>query len=149
MKIAVHGLGKMGMQIAEKLAQDEHQVIAHNRSPEPIDFAKSFGATSAYTKQEVLAAFGQEQVIVWLMIPADIVEAEINAWLEVLPKGSIIVDGGNSDFRHTQKHAGITATKGSTLVDVGTSGGIRGFDRGFFARRVGVCTNFDLSHTMR
>lgn len=131
MKIAIHGLGKMGMQIAEKLAQENHQVIAHNRSRDPIDFAKSFGATAAYTKEEVLAAFGQDQVIIWLMVPADVVETELKAWLELMPKGSIIVDGGNSDFRNTKKHAKLVADASSTLVDVGVSGGIRGFDRGF------------------
>lgn len=131
MKIAVHGLGKMGMQIAEKLAQEDHQVIAHNRSRDPIDFAKTFGATAAYTKEEVVAAFGKDQVIIWLMVPAEVVETELTAWLKLIPKGSIIIDGGNSDFRNTQRHAGITAAGGSTMVDVGTSGGIRGFDRGF------------------
>src|ERR1700744_579787 len=104
MKIAIHGLGRMGMQIAEKLVQDGHEVVAHNRSPEPIEHAKSFGATAAFSKQEVLNAFPQERLVLWIMLPAEIVENELNEWLDIAPQGSLIVDGGNSDFRVTQKH---------------------------------------------
>ncbi|HSW79651.1 MAG TPA: NAD(P)-binding domain-containing protein, partial [Candidatus Saccharimonadales bacterium] len=131
MKIAIHGLGRMGMQIAEKLVQDGHEVIAHNRSPEPIDHAASFGAKPAKSKQDVLDAFKGERLVVWIMLPADVVESELNAWLDVAPKGSLIVDGGNTDFRMTQKHAELVKQRGSTLLDVGTSGGIMGTENGF------------------
>jgi 6-phosphogluconate dehydrogenase len=131
MKIAIHGLGKMGMQIAEKLARGGHEVIAHNRSRASIEFAVGFGAHAAYSKSDVLAAFGKDQVLLWLMLPAEIVESELKEWLELVPKGSIIVDGGNSDFRHTQMHAKLVADNSSTLLDVGTSGGIHGFKNGF------------------
>lgn len=131
MKIAIHGLGKMGMQIAEKLVLDGHQVIAHNRSPEPIKAAEAFGATPAYSKDEVIKAFGSEQMVIWLMVPADVVETELGAWLAVLPEGSMLIDGGNSDFRHTQEHAELTSPHNVSFVDVGTSGGIRGLENGF------------------
>ncbi len=131
MKIAIHGLGRMGMQIAEKLVQDGHEVIAHNRSPEPIEHAKSFGATAAFTKQEVLDAFAQDRLILWIMLPADVVEGELDEWLKAAPKGSLIIDGGNSDFRITQQHAKMVSDRGSTLLDVGTSGGIMGTENGF------------------
>jgi 6-phosphogluconate dehydrogenase len=131
MKIAIHGLGKMGMQIAEKLTREGHEVIAHNRSPEPIATAAAFGAIPAHTKTEVMSAFGQDQAIVWLMVPADVVESELTAWLELLPEGSILVDGGNSDFRNTKQHAALTINHKVTLVDVGTSGGILGLANGF------------------
>lgn len=131
MKIAIHGLGRMGMQIAEKLVQDGHEVIAHNRSPEPIEHAKSFGATAAFTKQDVLDTFAQDRLILWIMLPADVVESELDDWLNVAPRGSLIIDGGNSDFRMTQKHAKMVSDRGSTLLDVGTSGGIMGTENGF------------------
>src|ERR1700729_358599 len=104
MKIAIHGLGKMGMQIAEKLAQDGHEVVAHNRNPEPIEQAKSFGAHAAFTKQAVLDAFKQERLVLWLMLPAEVVEDELKAWLDIAPKGSLFIDGGNTDFRRTVRH---------------------------------------------
>jgi 6-phosphogluconate dehydrogenase len=131
MKIAIHGLGKMGMQIAEKLVQDGHDVIAHNRSEAPIAFAEKFGAQAARNKQAVLDAFGGEQVVLWLMLPANVAESELKEWLALLPQKSLIIDGGNSDFRHTQMHAQFVGEAGSTLLDVGTSGGIHGFDNGF------------------
>lgn len=131
MKLAIHGLGRMGMQIAEKLVTDGHEVVAHNRSPEPIEQAKGFGAQPALTKQEVLDAFHGERLVLWVMLPAEIVEDELNAWLDVAPKGSLFIDGGNTDFRRTQKHADLVAAKGSTLLDVGTSGGIMGAENGF------------------
>jgi 6-phosphogluconate dehydrogenase len=131
MKIAVHGLGRMGMQIARKLAEGGHEVIAHNRSPEPIEEANGYGAQGAKTKQDVMDTFGDEQLVLWLMIPADVVDDELNAWLEVAPKGSLIIDGGNSDYRLTKKRAELVSGKGSTLLDVGTSGGVWGYDNGF------------------
>ena len=77
MNIAISGLGRMGGQIAQKLAESGHHVIAHNRSRAPIDEAVGYGAKPAYTKEEVLAAFGGEQVVLWIMIPADVVDADV------------------------------------------------------------------------
>lgn len=131
MKIAIHGLGRMGMQIAERLTLEGHHVIAHNRSPEPMQTAASFGATAATTKQDVVDAFAGEQPVVWIMLPADIVEKQLNEWLALLPAGSVIIDGGNSDFRNTVAHATIVNAAHSEFVDVGTSGGIMGFEHGF------------------
>ena len=70
MKLAIHGLGRMGMQIAQKLAESEHTLIAHNRSKDKIDHAVKFGAVGAYEKQDVLDAFGDDQVVIWVMLPA-------------------------------------------------------------------------------
>ena len=131
MKIAVAGLGRMGRQIARKLAENGHEVIAHNRSREPIDKAVQYGAHAAYEKPDVIKAFGSGQVIIWLMVPADIVDLQLDEWLKLLPRGSIIIDGGNSDFRLTKKRTEKLTTHGSTLLDVGTSGGVWGYKNGF------------------
>ena len=131
MKIAIQGLGRMGRQIARKLAESDHHVIAHNRSHEPIEEAASYGATPAYTKQEVLSAFGDEQVVLWVMLPAEIVDAQIDEWLTLLPTGSIFVDVGNSDYRLTRQLAKRIEDHGSHLVDVGVSGGVWGYKNGF------------------
>lgn len=131
MKIAVQGLGRMGLQIARKLAENGHDVIAHNRSREPIDEAVKSGAHAAYTKQEVLQAFGSERVVLWIMLPADIVDAQVDEWLTLLPKDSIIIDGGNSDFRRTKALNQKLAAQDMQFVDVGTSGGVWGYQNGF------------------
>ncbi|MGH7141949.1 MAG: NADP-dependent phosphogluconate dehydrogenase [Candidatus Saccharimonadales bacterium] len=131
MKIIVHGLGKMGLQIARKLAENDHEVIVHNRSRQPIESALSYGVKPAYSKQEAMAFFGEAPLAIWLMLPADIVKAQVDEWLELIPGGSTIIDGGNSDFRQTQQLNEIVKAKGSHLIDVGTSGGIWGYQNGF------------------
>lgn len=132
MKIAIHGLGRMGMQIAQKLAESpEHTVIAHNRSKDKIDHAVEFGAVSAYEKEDVLEAFGDDPVALWIMLPAAIVDEEVDAWLQILPKDSLIIDGGNSDYRLTQKLNDKLQAAGMRFADVGVSGGVWGYQNGF------------------
>ncbi len=132
----------MGMQIARKLQEGGHTVIAHNRSKEPIDEMKAIGATPAYSKEEVVAAFGGDQIVLWLMVPADVVDAELAAWLALVPAKSIIIDGGNSDFRQTKIRAERVAEHGSLLLDVGTSGGIWGYAHGFSMMAGGDAESF-------
>lgn len=131
MKIAVHGLGRMGMQIARKLAEGGHEVIAINRSQGPVDVAVSYGAVAGGEKTAVVEAFGDQPIAVWIMLPAGIVDEQVEQWLSVLPKGSIIIDGGNSDYRLTQKLNEVVKNAGCVLVDCGTSGGIWGYQNGF------------------
>lgn len=131
MKIAISGLGRMGMQIAQKLAEDGHEVIAHNRSNSKVDDAVQFGAKAAYEKYDVAAAFGSDQAVVWIMVPADVIENELTEWLEVLPEGSILIDGGNTDYRFAEQQTRLVSDAGSTLLDVGTSGGVWGYTNGF------------------
>ena len=131
MKIAIHGLGRMGMQIARKLSEDGHEVIAHNRSPEPVQEAVGYGAVATTRKQDVLNAFGAEQVVVWLMLPAEIVDEHLDEWLELLPPHSIIIDGGNSDYRLTKQRNERVNAKEIAWVDCGTSGGVWGYQNGF------------------
>lgn len=131
MKIAISGLGRMGAQIAQKLAEGGHGVVAHNRSPEPVRAAAEYGATPAFTKEEVVAAFAGETPIIWLMIPANVIDSELDAWLEIVPEGTVLIDGGNSDYRGDGARAERAAKKGVTLLDIGTSGGVWGYERGF------------------
>jgi len=131
MNIAISGLGRMGGQIARKLHEDGHHVIAHNRSAGPVDEAAAYGATPAYEKQAVVELFNGEPVVLWIMVPANVIEGELKSWLPVLPEGSVIVDGGNSDYRGDTARAELVAAAGSTLVDIGTSGGVWGIKNGF------------------
>lgn len=131
MQIAISGLGRMGGQLARKLHDGGHAVVAHNRSPEPVDEAAIYGATPAYTKQAVVDAFHGQPVTLWVMIPADVIDSELNDWLTILPKGSVIIDGGNSDYRGDTSRAERVSAAGSTLLDIGTSGGVWGITNGF------------------
>ncbi len=131
MKIAISGLGKMGSQIAKKLHESGYNVIAHNRSSGLVDEMKSFGMIACYTKEEVIKSFGDDQVIVWIMIPSDAVDKELSSWLSIIPPGSILIDGGNSPYNLTKERAIYVQDKGSVLLDVGTSGGVWGYQNGF------------------
>jgi 6-phosphogluconate dehydrogenase len=131
MKIVVTGLGKMGSQIAHKLADNGYEVIANNRSRQPIDDAIAFKAQPAYTKEGALQAFKDERPVIWMMITDTAMDQQLAEWLAVVPKGSIIIDGGNSDFRLTRQRSEKVSAAGSTYLDVGTSGGIWGYRNGF------------------
>lgn len=131
MKIIITGLGRMGSQIAHKLADSGFEVIANNRSRQPIDESIAYKAKAAYTKQEALKALEGEQAIIWMMISDTAMEEQLAEWLKIVPKNSIIIDGGNSDFRLTQKRSEAVEAAGSTYLDVGTSGGVWGYRNGF------------------
>ena len=144
MKIAIFGLGRMGSQIARKLHEGGHTVIASNRSSGLVDEMKSRGMIGAYTKEEVVSSFGNDQVIIWIMVPSDVVDSEIDVWLKLIPKGSILIDGGNSKWSDTKRRAEKVAQSGSTLIDIGTSGGVWGYQNGFSMMVGGNNTSFEI-----
>lgn len=119
------------MQIAQKLAEGGHTVIAQNRSRGKVDEAAQHGAIAAYEKTETIKAFEGGQVVLWIMVPADSIDEQLDEWLDLVPPKSIIIDGGNSDFRLTRERAKKVQAKGSTLLDCGTSGGVWGYKNGF------------------
>lgn len=132
MKIAIQGLGRMGLQIARKLtAAGDHQVMVINRSQSPVDTAISYGAKGCDNKADVVTAFGDDRLVVWIMLPAEIVDEQVAEWLQIIPRGSILIDGGNSDYRQTKQLNQNVTQAGSHLIDVGTSGGVWGFQNGF------------------
>lgn len=144
MKIAIAGLGRMGAQIAHKLHEGGHTVIAHNRSSGLVSEMKSLGMIGAYTKEEVISSFKNEQVVIWLMIPSLVVDSELDVWLKLTPRGSILIDGGNSKWSDTQMRAKKVAEYGSILLDIGTSGGIWGYQNGFSMMCGGDSNSFEI-----
>ena len=131
MKIAISGLGRMGSQIARKLHEGGHIVIAHNRSGGLVDEMKDLGMIGAYSKEEVVSYFDNDPVVIWLMVPSDVVDSELDIWLTLIPKGSILIDGGNSKWSDTKRRAQKVEENGCVLLDVGTSGGVWGYQNGF------------------
>lgn len=131
MILAVSGLGRMGSQIAQKLIDAGHEVIGHDPSRLAVDTAATGGALAAYDTASVIAAFAGRPVVLWLMIPSNAVQSTLTDWLSILPAGSIVIDGGNSDYRDDPARSAMVTTAGSTLLDIGTSGGVWGRDNGF------------------
>jgi 6-phosphogluconate dehydrogenase len=121
----------MGGQIAKKLSNGGHEVVAHNRSRESVDEAIKYGAIPAYDEQSVVKAFDGQPVVLWIMIPAEVIDEAIDKWLTILPAGSIIIDGGNSDYRGDKARAEKANAAGCTMLDIGTSGGVWGIVNGF------------------
>ena len=130
MKIGFAGLGKMGSQIVSKLLNAEHQVVVDQRHMENTQPLLDQGAESFTDYAELLSKLG-DQPIIWLMIQHKYVPDEIDKLLEILPKDSLIIDGGNSPFKSTIELGKKVASAGSYLVDVGTSGGVWGLEKGF------------------
>lgn len=130
MKIGLIGLGKMGQQIGLKLSNGGHEVVATDINPDLTILMRKTGIPTVNSREELVAELG-DQPVVWVMIPAQFVESELMALAELLPEGSVLIDGGNSDYRQTKERAMVLAHRGISLVDVGTSGGILGGERGF------------------
>ncbi len=131
MKLVMVGLGKMGAQLANRLIEKGHSVVAFDPNEAAVQTAVGFGAEAANGRADAIHKFVNEPVVVWLMIPAQFIASEVTAWLEELPEGSILIDGGNTDFRITKQNALLASAKRVTFVDVGVSGGVLGTENGF------------------
>ncbi len=129
MKVGVSGLGRMGSQVVQRFIKAGHEVYVVNRSPQPVEQMIGLGAKNGESLQNLTKVL--DPVIIWLMVPSDVVQEQFEALLKSVPKGSIIVDGGNSYFEDSQKRATKADGKGIHFVDIGTSGGILGLENGF------------------
>ena len=137
MNVILVGLGKMGLQISKRLIGANHHVVALDHSEVAKKQATGFGVEVALNQQDALLKIKKliktddQPIIVWLMIPANLVDDELSSWLDILPRDAIIIDGGNSDFRDTVKHASLASKNGTNFIDIGTSGGVLGEKNGF------------------
>ena len=131
MDLAIVGLGKMGLNMATRLARGGHRVIGFARTAATVQEAVDLGAEGAHSLEEVVGKLKSPR-IVWLMVPAGKTTTDnIETLSKMLSKGDIIVDGGNSYFKDTIKHAGLLESMGIDFVDSGTSGGIWGLAEGY------------------
>lgn len=142
MKIAIVGLGKMGLQIAKKLQTAGHEVYGVVSSEDKIAPLDQQGISATTSRQQAFEFFASDQAVIWLMIPAAAVDAELAEWLELLPPNSIIIDGGNSNFKQTQARASLADNQQIKYLDVGTSGGVHGLYNGFSMMIGGDTTAF-------
>jgi len=131
MKIAVSGLGKMGIQIAKMLSASNHEVFAHDISLDQRKLAVAAGLKVYDDPVELVHAFGTDRVVIWMMIPASVVSEAMDTWLNILEPGDLLIDGGNSDYRQTIIHSTKASSMQINFIDVGTSGGILGMENGF------------------
>jgi 6-phosphogluconate dehydrogenase len=131
MKLAMIGLGRMGLNMAKRLVNGGHQVVAFNRSPEPVQEAAQAGAIAATSLEDAISKLEAPRAV-WLMLPAgDVTEQHLIKLLDLLQPGDVIIDGGNSNFHDTMRRAEMVKAKNIHFVDVGTSGGVWGLAEGY------------------
>src|SRR5690349_20866510 len=130
MQIGMIGLGRMGANMVRRLIRGGHTAVVHDRSADAIATLSSEGATGAAALADFVARLDAPRVI-WLMVPAGVVEASIASLRPLLSRGDIIIDGGNSHYQDDIARAKSLAADGVHYVDVGTSGGVWGLDRGY------------------
>jgi len=131
MDIGMIGLGRMGANMAVRLVRGGHRVVAFDLSAEARRNAAAQGMEAAESLEKLAAALPAPRVV-WLMVPAGApTEETLNQLAPKLGGGDIVVDGGNSNYRDSQRRAAALAQKGLRFVDVGTSGGIWGLSEGY------------------
>jgi 6-phosphogluconate dehydrogenase len=130
MQIGMIGLGRMGMGMVRRLMRAGHECVVHDRHPEAIDALVDDGATGAATLASLVAGLAPPRTV-WLMVPAGGVDSVIRDLLPLLEIGDTIIDGGNSHYRDDIRRGAGLQLHGVDYVDVGTSGGIAGLERGF------------------
>jgi 6-phosphogluconate dehydrogenase len=131
MELAMVGLGKMGMNMATRLVRGGHRVIGYARTDATVEEAVKLGAEGAHSLEEVVSKLNAPR-IVWVMVPAGQVTYDtIEKLSNLLSSGDIVIDGGNSNFKDSVRHAAMLEPKGIDFVDCGTSGGIWGLTEGY------------------
>ena len=131
MKIAMIGLGRMGMNMARRLLQSGHEVVAYNRTPRKTEEIAREGATAAYALSELAEKLAPPRAV-WIMLPAGpVVDEHLLQLKEILAPKDIVIDGGNTYFKDDIRRAESLAEKEIRFMDVGVSGGIWGLKAGY------------------
>src|SRR5882762_3500722 len=130
MQLGMVGLGRMGGNMARRLLRGGHQCVVFNRSPKPFEELVKENAVAASDLVDLVKELAKPRAV-WLMVPAAAVESTISQLLPHLEAGDILIDGGNSYYIDDIQRAEDLAPKGMHYVDVGTSGGVWGLERGY------------------
>jgi 6-phosphogluconate dehydrogenase len=131
MEIGMIGLGKMGFNMARRLIKGGHRVVGYDRAAEQLAALNQAGGEGAQSVEVLVGKLSQPRVV-WLMIPAgEPTRQQINTLALLLRPDDVVIDGGNSNYRDSMRHAAVLKDRGVRFLDVGVSGGIWGFEEGF------------------
>lgn len=131
MQVAMLGLGRMGMNMAKRLLNGGHRIIAYNRTAGKTDQIAKEGAIGVYSLDDVVEKLSTPRVV-WLMLPAgQATDDHIARLQDILSPGDIIIDGGNTYYKDDIRRADSLAKKNIRFVDVGVSGGVWGLQAGY------------------
>ena len=130
MQLGMIGLGRMGANMVRRLMKGGHECVAFDMSPASVQALAKEGATGAGSLDDFISKLKQPRAI-WLMVPAAVVDTTLAQLLPKLAKDDIVIDGGNSYYIDDIRRAGELKPKNIHYVDVGTSGGVWGLERGY------------------
>jgi len=130
MQIGMIGLGRMGASMVTRLLRGGHACVVHDQAPDGIARLVALGATGAASLHQFVDRLKAPRAV-WLMVPAAAVDALLDQLTPLLQPGDIIIDGGNSHYHDDLRRAATLAASSVAHVDVGTSGGVAGLDRGY------------------
>ncbi len=130
MQLGMVGLGRMGANIVRRLMRDGHECVVFDVNPDSVDNLESEGATGGSSMQDFVDKLSSPKVV-WVMIPAGITGQTVEELAGLLGDGDIIIDGGNSNYRDDVRRAKKLKEQGIHYVDIGTSGGVFGLERGY------------------
>src|SRR6266446_3934318 len=130
MQLGMIGLGRMGANMVRRLIVGGHQCVVYDRASAAVQELVKEQATGAASLAEFAAKLTKPRAV-WLMVPAAVVDQTIADLVPHLEAGDILIDGGNSYYVDDIRRAGELAPKGINYVDVGTSGGVWGLERGY------------------
>ncbi|MCA9914409.1 MAG: 6-phosphogluconate dehydrogenase, partial [Anaerolineae bacterium] len=132
MQLGMIGLGKMGANMTRRLLQGGHTLVVTDLMNDAIIAAQADGATGVPTPAELVDKLTDSPKVVWVMVPSGApTDSTISALGDLLNEGDIVIDGGNSNYKDTVRHAEELRAKGIHMVDVGTSGGVWGLKEGY------------------
>jgi 6-phosphogluconate dehydrogenase len=130
MQIGMIGLGRMGANMVRRLIKDGHTCVAYDPKPEAVQAAVGYGAQGVSSLAELAKALKPPRAV-WIMVPAAIVDSVIQQLRPQLSAGDVLIDGGNSNYHDDIRHADELRPAGIHYLDIGTSGGVLGFDDGY------------------
>ncbi|MBW4442018.1 MAG: decarboxylating 6-phosphogluconate dehydrogenase [Plectolyngbya sp. WJT66-NPBG17] len=131
MQLGVIGLGRMGANIVRRLLRNNHECVVFNRTPEKVKQLASEGTIGTYSLDDFIQKLDKPRAI-WLMVPAgDPTEDMVMKLAQKLEAGDVLIDGGNSYYIDDIRRAKALQSKGIDYVDIGTSGGVWGLERGY------------------
>ena len=130
MQLGIVGLGRMGANMVRRLLRADHEAVVFDVNPAAVRGLAGEGAVGATSLEDLIGRLAPPRAV-WLMVPAAVVDDTLDSLIGLLEPGDVVVDGGNSYYRDDLRRSARMAERGLEYVDVGTSGGVWGLERGY------------------
>ncbi|MGH9061330.1 MAG: NAD(P)-binding domain-containing protein, partial [Acidimicrobiales bacterium] len=130
MQLGMVGLGRMGANLVRRLERDGHSCVVYDVNADSVKTLEGEGATGATSLEEFVGKLEAPRAA-WVMVPAAFTGDTVDKLAAAMSEGDIIIDGGNSHYQDDIRRAAALRPKGVHYVDVGTSGGVFGLERGY------------------